>query len=177
MSRAKTTGSTGPPTDDVIKTWLVRLNGHEGGYANRDPSADPGGETKWGISKRSYPHIDIKNLTLAEAEHIYRRDFLAPLLDINLRHAVIFQLLGFAVHSGIRRATRTMQQELNLKDDGIIGPITLSAIQSRTESDLTQLLLAGRLDYLTHLRNWPQNSRGWSRRIAQQLRYGALDTD
>lgn len=43
------------------------------GYIN-DPD-DLGGETKYGISKRRYPHIDIKSLTLAEAIEIYRRDF------------------------------------------------------------------------------------------------------
>lgn len=43
------------------------------GYVN-DP-ADPGGETKYGISKAKYPHLDIKNLTLADATEIYLRDF------------------------------------------------------------------------------------------------------
>lgn len=45
----------------------------EGGYVN-DPN-DKGGETKYGISKRSYPNVDIKNLTLAGAKAIYKRDF------------------------------------------------------------------------------------------------------
>ena len=34
---------------------------HEGGYVN-DPY-DKGGETKFGIAKRWYPDVDIKNLT------------------------------------------------------------------------------------------------------------------
>jgi lysozyme family protein len=46
---------------------------HEGGYSN-DPS-DRGGETKYGISKTSYPDLDIKNLTREEAIAIYERDF------------------------------------------------------------------------------------------------------
>lgn len=46
---------------------------HEGGYI--DDPADPGGETKYGISKRSYPDLDIKNLTPEEATAIYQRDF------------------------------------------------------------------------------------------------------
>ncbi len=45
----------------------------EGGYVN-DPN-DPGGETKYGISKRSYPDIDIKALTEKQAKGIYRRDY------------------------------------------------------------------------------------------------------
>lgn len=47
--------------------------GIEAGYVN-DPD-DPGGETKYGISKRSYPSLDIQNLTIDDARAIYRRDF------------------------------------------------------------------------------------------------------
>ena len=46
---------------------------HEGGYGN-DPR-DPGGETKFGISKRAYPGLDIKSLTEDQAKAIYRRDY------------------------------------------------------------------------------------------------------
>jgi len=45
----------------------------EGGYSN-DPK-DPGGETRWGISKRSYPEINIATLTKEQAAAIYRRDY------------------------------------------------------------------------------------------------------
>ena len=43
--------------DEIVKTL-----GKEGGYVNN--SRDPGGETNFGISKRAYPNVDIKNLTL-----------------------------------------------------------------------------------------------------------------
>ena len=50
-----------------------RLISNEGGYVNNP--ADPGGETNWGISKRSYPDVDIANLTREGAKAIYLRDF------------------------------------------------------------------------------------------------------
>ncbi|MBR1734340.1 MAG: hypothetical protein IJ730_02670, partial [Alphaproteobacteria bacterium] len=37
---------------------------NEGGYVN-DP-ADPGKETKYGISKRSYPNLNIRQLSLKD---------------------------------------------------------------------------------------------------------------
>jgi hypothetical protein len=43
--------------DEIIEVVLE----HEGGYVN-DPK-DPGGETNYGIAKRSHPDVDIKNLT------------------------------------------------------------------------------------------------------------------
>ncbi|MBI5843910.1 MAG: hypothetical protein HZB23_04475 [Deltaproteobacteria bacterium] len=46
---------------------------HEGGYVN-DP-ADPGGETRFGISRRAYPNEDIKALTRERAAEIYYRDY------------------------------------------------------------------------------------------------------
>ena len=45
----------------------------EGGYVN-DPK-DPGGETNYGIAKRSHPTVDIKKLTLADAMAIYKREY------------------------------------------------------------------------------------------------------
>ena len=44
--------------------------GSEGGYVN-DPR-DSGGETKYGIAKKFYPNLDIKNLTVEQAKAIYK---------------------------------------------------------------------------------------------------------
>lgn len=48
-------------------------NRKDGGYTN-DPT-DPGGETKFGISKRAHPNVDIKNLTFDEACKIYIKEY------------------------------------------------------------------------------------------------------
>ena len=61
----------------TVEEWLKRILGHEGGLS--DNPKDPGGLTKWGISQRSYPHLDIRNLKVEEAVEIYKRDFLRPL--------------------------------------------------------------------------------------------------
>ena len=70
-----------PPTTAV--QWVMHTDpfdralqfvlAHEGGYVN-DP-ADPGGETNMGISKRKYPQLNIRDLTVAEASDIYRHDY------------------------------------------------------------------------------------------------------
>lgn len=66
-----------------------RTLGHEDGYV--DDPRDPGGETKWGISKRSYPHLDIKNLTQDQAKGIYRTDFWNRINADRLPDGVAFQ--------------------------------------------------------------------------------------
>jgi len=58
---------------DNFERCIAFVLRHEGGYVN-DPR-DPGGETKYGISKRAYPGLDIKNLTEEQAKEIYRQDY------------------------------------------------------------------------------------------------------
>lgn len=55
--------------DSAVDFVLAR----EGGYVNNPK--DRGGETKHGISKRSYPDLNIADLTREQAKEIYREDF------------------------------------------------------------------------------------------------------
>ena len=159
---------------DRFDRFIDRLLSHEGGYVN-DPN-DPGGETRFGISKRSYPRLNIRKLTRAEAIAIYRRDFWERSRADDLPPAVGFQLLDGAVNSGIDNATRWLQRAVGVADDGIIGPVTLGALRITDPADVVMLFLAERLQFMTGLRNWPQHGKGWARRIAQNLRFGAEDT-
>lgn len=154
-------------------TAINRVLGHEGGYVN-DPN-DPGGETKWGISKRSYPDLDIPNLTRDQAITIYNIDFWIPARLAALPDSVAYQALDFAVNSGIRTAISALQRAAGSAPDGYLGPVTIAAIAGKSAHDLLVLYLAERLEFMTSLRNWPQAGRGWARRIAKNLRYSAED--
>lgn len=59
--------------DGTFDTAFLIVVGSEGYYSN-DPD-DPGGETKFGVSKKSYPNLDIKKLDISGAKEIYYRDF------------------------------------------------------------------------------------------------------
>lgn len=160
---------------ELLQLWLIRILGHEGGEVN-DP-ADPGGHTKWGISQRSYPDLDIGSLTVEEAAAIYLRDYAVPLMLWRFEDGVAFQLFDFAVNSGPLTAIKQLQQAIGVDDDGVIGQDTLDAIAARSESDLVMMVIAERLDYMASLRTWPDHGKGWVRRMATNLRYGAEDTD
>jgi len=155
-------------------TAFDRLLGSEGGYVN-DPS-DPGGETNWGISRRAYPNADIRNLTRDGAKAIYRRDFWNRIFADQMYPSVAFQTFDFAVNSGIETAVRYLQKAAGVADDGHWGPVTQTAVAAMSETDLIMRLNALRLDFMTRLVNWPNASRGWARRIAQNLMYGADDS-
>ena len=151
-----------------------RLLGHEGGYVNHP--ADPGGETNWGISKRTYPNVNIKTLTREGAKEIYRRDFWEPLNGDRLYDGVAYQLFDFAVNSGINTAIRAYQRALGVADDGYFGQISLARSASMSESDQIMRLLAERIDFMRKLNTWQSFGKGWMGRIAGNLRYGAIDS-
>lgn len=150
---------------------FTRLLGHEGRYSN-DPK-DPGGETNWGISKRSYPHVDIKNLTKEGAKEIYMKDFWKPLAEAH--PAVRYQAFDFAVNSGIQTATRKLQQAVGAADDGHWGPRSAAALAAMELNDVLMKYIGLRLQFMTDLSNWGHAGKGWARRIAKQLMYATED--
>ena len=77
--------------------------GHEGGYS-ADPQ-DPGGETKFGISKRAYPQLDIKALTIEQARDIYFKDYwVAAGCEHVADEAMAILMFDCAVNQGVFRA-------------------------------------------------------------------------
>lgn len=151
---------------------FTRLLGNEGGYVN-DPK-DPGGETKWGISKRSYPALDIKNLTQEQAKEIYLRDFWMP-LGAATHPAIKFQVFDFAVNAGIGTALRKLQLAVGVADDGHWGLVSAAALAGMELNDVLMRFAAYRLKYLNKLSNWDRASRGWTERVANDLLYAAED--
>lgn len=144
-----------------------RLIGHEGGYVA--DSRDPGGETKYGISKRSYPGEDIKNLTLGRAKQIYLRDFWGPAGCDAVPAGIRFDLFDMAVNSGVKSAVRTLQYTVGETPDGVLGPRTLQAVQSVEAMRLAVRFNAQRLVFMASLPTWPAFGRGWANRIASNL--------
>jgi lysozyme family protein len=152
-------------------TAFDRLMGHEGGYVN-NPS-DPGGETIWGISKRSYPHLVIRNISREQAKAIYARDFWAPLGD--MPESIKFQAFDFAVNSGIQTAVRKLQASVGAAEDGHWGPVSAAKLAALPASDVLMRYAAQRLRFMASLSTWPTFGKGWALRVAGQLEFAALD--
>ena len=74
---------------------------HEGGYVN-DPN-DPGGETNYGISKRAYPNVDIKNLTIDGAKEIYKKDYWDKTKVESVPERLRYIYFDMCVNMGMRR--------------------------------------------------------------------------
>lgn len=144
-----------------------QLLGHEGGYVNHP--ADPGGETKYGISKRSYPSEDIKGMTVERAKAIYLHDFWGPAGCDAVPAALRMPLFDMAVNSGVRAAVRTLQRAVGEVPDGVLGVRTLQAVGSTDARAIRARFNGHRLAFMAGLPTWPAFSRGWARRIAADL--------
>lgn len=135
----------------------------EGGYVN-DPK-DPGGETKYGISKRSYPDLDIKSLTLDDAQKIYYRDYWIPCRCDFFCYGISLCLFDTAVTSGVSRSIKFLQEASGtLTVDGILGQRTIKVINSSSAWSIITRFCDIREKYLQSLVNFKFYGKGWMKR-------------
>lgn len=118
--------------------------GIEGGYVN-DPK-DPGGETKYGISKRRYPSEDIKNLSMERAQFLYRRDYWNSNGCEPMTWEQALLVFDAAVNGGSPKRWHDMYAGYPAKD---------FIINFQAEHAL----------YLASLPGWVNYGRGWMRRL------------
>jgi lysozyme family protein len=105
----------------------------EGGAAITDDPNDKGGLTKYGISQRSYPSVDIRGLSEADAKAIYRRDYWDPVQgDSIMSQGVAEAVFDFAVNAGVKTAIRIAQTVIGVVSDGMMGGVT---VRKLNESD------------------------------------------
>jgi len=140
---------------------------HEGGYVN-DPD-DAGGETKFGISKRAYPSIDIKSLTRDEAKAIYKHDYwdrcrCDDIDNINVASSIF----DFGVNAGVRMSCKLAQAVSGAVVDGVIGNNSVTLINSLdSELFLSKFALAKITRYAEICKRNPKNRKffyGWVKR-------------
>lgn len=110
---------------------IVTILKHEGGYVN--DKVDPGGETKYGISKKSFPQYDIKNLSIEDAKDIYRRHFWDTSKSEKIKAELRLDYFDMCVNMGQGNAVKILQKTVNnspgekISVDGRIGPMTIEA--------------------------------------------------
>jgi lysozyme family protein len=149
--------------DTVFDTVFRNVVGVEGGYTNNP--ADPGGETKFGISKRSYPTVDIANLTLDQAKTIYYSDFWCKLGCDKMTPGLGEFVFDYAVNSGDPTAARSLQRAVGALPDGVIGPKTLALIAGRKPDEIARLVFVDRFCTMAEARGYPDFKHGWGARL------------
>lgn len=138
----------------------------EGDYT-LDPN-DPGGETKYGISHKAYPSLDIKNLTIEQAKEIYQRDYWQACRCDELPSGFALCVFDTAVNQGVGKAKRILQMALEVDVDGIIGDKTISAAFKAKPSRVKKYLAIRLAEYarlMAHNNDLLVFAINWSYRV------------
>lgn len=147
--------------------WVLTAEGHLS-LDPVDPGNWTGGErdkgelrgTKYGISAKAYPHMDIRSLTLEDAREIYRRDYWIPTGCDQMPLPIALAVFDQAVNMGPSVAVKALQLALRVSPDGVMGPETLAAAKGATVEAVLPDLLShrafryARIGDMHHMRGW-----------------------
>jgi lysozyme family protein len=171
---------------DTFATAFRNLLGWEGGYGNN--AKDPGGPTSLGVIQTEYdayrkgkgiPAQSVRNITLAEAEEIYRNQYWDATNCGQLNAGVADATFDASVNSGPHRGVTWLQEAINqvagrqvVSVDGACGPLTIAAANALEPGKLIDSMLTFRLAFMKIARNpktgallWPTFGKGWQPRI------------
>ena len=142
----------------------------EGGYV--DHPSDPGGATNMGITfetlkawrKQPITKQDVKDLTRAEAEQIYHANYWSALSCEKMPRGVDLVVFDFGVNAGVNRSAKTLQQVVGAAQDGMVGPITLAAVDAVDPAHIITRFSQLRMQFYRSLSTWPTFGKGWTAR-------------
>ena len=107
---------------------------------------DTGGLTRWGISKRAHPDVDVLTLSREGAYRIYEERYWRQIQAEKLPRGLDLLVFDAAVNMGPITAVKFLQKVLKLTDDGIMGQRTLAAMRAfRPQCELRALYNEARM--------------------------------
>ena len=158
--------------DDGFSFCLPLILREEGG--NDDDPHDPGGRTSRGIIQREYnawrqshsePLKDVWSASDAEVAAIYETQYWQPWCP-KLPAGLNLVYFDMAVNSGPLRAAKLLQQALDVRVDGHIGMVTLSAIGAASPIKIISRFSDSRRAFYRELHTFKYFGKGWLARTA-----------
>lgn len=167
----------------MIDNWtqsLAKVLESEGGFVNHP--RDPGGATKYGITKATYENwlgrrvtLDqMKALTVVQVAPIYKANYWDKVRADELPDGIDLLMFDFAVNAGVSRAVRIAQKVVGVKADGVIGPVTLGAIRDTDPLTFIQEYTDRKLSFYRRLKTYDVFGRGWETR-SEKTQIAALN--
>jgi lysozyme family protein len=155
-----------------FETAVAKTIRREGGDTLTDDPDDPGGLTRYGISKRAHPEVDPRNLTLEGAKEIYRKDYWIPCRGDAIRNQMQAELIfDSAVNMGVNQAIKLAQIATGLEPTGAMDDAALSAVNdSEPGAFAAAFVLAKIARYLSLVkknRKLEKYFYGWVRRTLE----------
>lgn len=143
--------------------WHILLK-NEGGYTNT--LNDGAGETKYGVTKRSYPHLDIKNLTETQAKDIFKQDFYDKVGGdrlASISEPLAMHVADMAYNAGTGTAIKLLHRAAGLPDSTKMSEDLYKALTS--DQSLVDEFVKQRLAYYSTRANAPKFMKSWSNRV------------
>lgn len=134
---------------------------------------DSGGATRWGVSKRANPDLDIASLTRDEAVRIYHERYWLPCHGDQLPPPIALPFFAAYVNMSPRDATKCLQRALGtVKVDGVLGPKTLGAARRfRPQCELRARFTRACVEFYVALTErvpfYVRYRHGWIGRVAR----------
>lgn len=139
---------------------ITQIIAREGGGQYTDRASDLGGPTRWGITLQTLSDSrgyacqadDVFHLSEAEARAIYRKRYINDPGFEQIIHEPLRALLAdYGVNSGPKAAVKALQIVVGTKTDGILGPLTLAAVEKAGAPSVYWNLLKWRMRFLVKL--------------------------
>lgn len=157
---------------DFDKAMAIELV-FEGGQC--DDPIDPGGRTNQGIIQREFSAYlrakgeeprDVYTMVPAERDEIYRHQYADRIKFDDLPPGVDLVILDGAINSGVGQSIKWAQRALGLTADGVMGIVTLEAVQNAPDHDvLIAQICERRLLFLRSLKTFYHFGEGWTKRV------------
>jgi lysozyme family protein len=151
---------------------LAHVLKSEGGYVNNPK--DPGGMTNLGCTKVVWEEFvghpvseaDMRGLTPADVAPLYKRKYWDKVSGDLLPSGLDYAVFDAAINSGPGRAAKWLQEVASVTADGVIGPATLAAVNTKPVQDMIAQYNDKRLQFLESLPTWATFGKGWGARVA-----------
>lgn len=161
-------------SDPFVAAVNYLIDRIEGGQKLVD---DQGGLTRFGISKRGNPDIDIEQLTREDAVRLYHERYWTPARCDRLPPALALQFFVAYVNmkpAGAIKALQTALVEAGtlVRVDGVLGPQTLGAAREyKPQAELRACFSRACIDhYVSLAEDWPKHRpslHGWIGRVCR----------
>ena len=146
---------------------------HEMGYVHHP--LDPGGRTNLGVTQRvweawvgySVDEKEMRSLTKELVAPLYKSRYWDAVHGDQLPSGADYLAFDFAVNAGAFRCIKTIQRALNITADGIIGPVTIKAIQDTNAEEFINNFTDAKENFYKGLANFQTFGRGWLNRVAE----------
>ena len=112
----------------------------------------------------------MRKLTKEMVAPLYRKQYWDVCHCDDLPAGVDYLAFDFSVNAGAFRSIKTIQRALNITADGVIGPVTLKAIQDANAEEFINNFTNAKEVFYRGLANFPTFGRGWLNRVAESKR-------